>query len=204
MITVNILAYQRVDDLDFIGAASILQKASAAAPNELHVKLIAKDQVVRSSMGFDYRLGEAGDLSCDAWFLPGGPGVAEAAWAELVTALRRHVAAGRKIYAVCSGVLILAQAGLLNGMTVAVHAGKRRRLHESGCSSVQHGLVFDRWLTTNGGRTGRGVKSVDLAYQFLEDISFSARDTVIDRTEIAPPPSHPLRTSHASLLQGVR
>jgi transcriptional regulator GlxA family with amidase domain len=202
---VNILAYQRVDDLDFVGAVSILQKASSAAPNELQVRLVSRERTVRSALGFDYHVEELGDLSCDAWFLPGGPGVAEAAtWPELLNALERHAKARRKIYAICSGVLILAHAGLLGGMTVALHARKRRRLRESGCSSVQYGLVFDHWLVTNGGRIGRGVKSVDLAYQFLEDIRFSARNAVIERTEIAPPQVHSLEARHAPMFQDLR
>ncbi|GLZ37113.1 DJ-1/PfpI family protein [Actinokineospora sp. NBRC 105648] len=185
---VAVLAYPLVDALDLFGAHSVLVKA-AEADAGLRVRLAAKDRRATTSCGVSLAVGaDLADVAdADVVVVPGGRGAASAATdADLLAALRAAAERGGTFYAVCSGVLLIAAAGLAASRRVAVHHGKRALLRTHPVGEIVTGLVRDGRLCTVGGDAAPSVKSVDLAFALLADRAPGAVRAVAERMEIVP------------------
>lgn len=93
-----------------------------------------------------------GDL--DVLFVPGGFGTAN--WMEdeaILSFLRRQGETARYVTSVCSGALILAAAGLLDGYRAATHWRADGALAALGVEAVRERVVLDRNRMTGGGVT---------------------------------------------------
>src|SRR6185369_4018682 len=129
--SIGVLAYDKVSEQDalapleiFKGAALVLSGDIApwereSAPESLEVQLVTITRgVVTMQMGTqvvpDTALDD--DRLYDLLYVPGGIGSGEVAKDERVlAAIRRHHEAGKVIAANCSGVGVVARAGILNG-----------------------------------------------------------------------------------------
>lgn len=69
--------------------------------------------------------------------------------AGLLQALRAHLAAGKRIAAICAGPLVLEAAGVLHGRRATCHPGVRDRLRSA--VHVAESVVTDGLLTTSQG-----------------------------------------------------
>lgn len=172
IIRVGVVVYEDVDELDAVGVFTPLVKAAElGAPVE--PVLVGTAPVTMGAAGLAFT--GVRDLSTledvDALVVPGGRGALRAADdAHLCRALA--ATAGRRVryYAVCSGVVVLAAAGLTRGRRVAMHADKIDMLQYADVRAVSAGLVRDGELTTIGGVPATRVKSVDIAFAVLEDL----------------------------------
>lgn len=190
-LTVCVLAYPGVDELDLFGAYVPLAKAAGRDGSRLRVDLVSAEDRVLGSNGVSLLVGGRLDTveRSDAVVVPGGRGIAEvAADRRYVGPLARARDRGIPLYAVCSGALLLAAAGVLSGHWVAVHHHKRDQLAAAADCHVTAGLVKDRGICSIGGETTRAVKGVDLGFQLLRDLVPDAVEYVSDRLETRPGP----------------
>lgn len=90
----------------------------------------------------------------DVVFVPGGPGqVALMEDEEVLRFLRKQAEHARYVTSVCTGSLVLAAAGLLDGYRAACHWMSRDLLRELGVEVSQDRCVIDRNRVTGGGIT---------------------------------------------------
>jgi putative intracellular protease/amidase len=146
--SIGVLAYDKVSEQDalapleiFKGAALVLSGDISpwereAAPESLGVQLVTiTPGVVTMQMGTqvvpDTTLED--DRLYDLLYIPGGVGSGEVAKDERVLeVIRRHHEAGKVIAANCSGVGIIARAGILNGGPYTCVAAVARGLRNEG------------------------------------------------------------------------
>ncbi len=146
--SIGVLAYDKVSEQDcltpleiFKGAALVVRGDIApwpreAAPDRLEVELISIEPgVVTMQMGTqvvpDAALDD--DALYDVLYVPGGVGSGELAKNERVLELiRRHHDQGRVVAANCSGVGVIARAGILDDTPVTCVAAVARGLRNEG------------------------------------------------------------------------
>ncbi|WP_435093176.1 DJ-1/PfpI family protein [Halorubrum sp. N11] len=113
------------------------------------------------------------DEAPDLLVVPGGGWTARdgdaSAWAEAKTgdvprALSEYHAAGVRIAAVCTGAMLLAEAGLTDGRRAVTHASAIAELRGSGATVVDARVVDDGDILTAGGVTS----GLDLALYLVE------------------------------------
>jgi len=109
----------------------------------------------------------------DLLVVPGGGWTARdedaSAWAEaqkgdVPRALGEYHAAGVRTAAVCTGAMLLAEAGVTDGRRAVTHASAIDELRESGAAVVDTRVVDDGDLLTAGGVTS----GIDLALYLVE------------------------------------
>jgi len=176
--------YDGFDELDGIGPYEVFDYALGyAAEGEdragrvRYVTLDERDRVTASHgtrVGVDGVLPEpdATDVP-DLLVVPGGGWNARdeeaSAWAEaqkgdVPRALADHHAAGTRIASVCTGSMLLAEAGVTDGRRAVTHAGAIDELRDSGAEVVDARVVDDGDLLSAGGVTS----GIDLALYVVE------------------------------------
>lgn len=163
----QVLVYDGADELDVVAPFEIL----AAAGFEVELASLGSHRI-RTAHGMtllaDGLLAPAPDLLV----VPGGGWLSrapEGAWAEArrgvaPAAIAARHAAGSVVAAVCSGVMIVAAAGLLAGRPAVTHHAALAELAESGALvRADARVVDDGDLLTAGGVTS----AIDLALHLV-------------------------------------
>jgi transcriptional regulator GlxA family with amidase domain len=163
----QVLVYDGADELDVVAPFEIL----AAAGFEVELASLGSHRI-RTAHGMtllaDGLLAPAPDLLV----VPGGGWLSrapEGAWAEArrgvaPAAIAARHAAGSVVAAVCSGVMIVAAAGLLAGRPAVTHQAALAELAESGALvRADARVVDDGDLLTAGGVTS----AIDLALHLV-------------------------------------
>lgn len=119
---------------------------------------------------------------CDHLFVLSGIHMAEKDTSRLVAALRRERARGTPIGALCSGAYILARAGFLDGMQVAIHWDYHDSFMEAfpEVNLVRNVFVADEKHVTASG----GTATADLMLHLIErdhgyDLSVAVADQMV-------------------------
>ncbi len=146
--SIGVLAYDKVSEQDcltpleiFKGAALVMSGAISpwdreTSPETLDVKLVSVDRgVVTMQMGTqvipDAELDD--ETLYDILYVPGGVGSGELAKDERILELiRRHHAEGKVIAANCSGVGVIARAGIVEAAPITCVAAVARGLRNEG------------------------------------------------------------------------
>ncbi|HWO67907.1 MAG TPA: DJ-1/PfpI family protein [Umezawaea sp.] len=150
-VTVGILVFDGVTLLDVIGPHTVFTLAG------MHVQLIAE---TLTSISTDTSLRLTPDVTIDQSpqhvdiiCVPGG-GVSDAmSNTELCDFLRARATTARYVTSVCSGALVLAAAGLLDGYRAATHWATREVLKSLGVEVSTERVCMDRNRITGGGIT---------------------------------------------------
>ncbi|OYR81778.1 AraC family transcriptional regulator [Halorubrum sp. E3] len=191
---IDILLYDGFDELDGIGpyevfdyalgyaaeAASDDADGATAAERSGHVRYVTLDEREWVTASHGTRVGVDGVLpdpdggdAPDLLVVPGGGWSARnedaSAWAEaqkgnVPRALDEYHAAGVRTAAVCTGAMLLAEAGITDGRRAVTHASAVDELRESGAAVVDARVVDDGDLLTAGGVTS----GIDLALYLVE------------------------------------
>ncbi|MFC7325638.1 DJ-1/PfpI family protein [Halorubrum rutilum] len=181
---VDILLYDGFDELDGIGpyevfdyAMEYANESGGSAGRVRYVTLDERESVTASHgtrVGVDGTLPEPGAADVpDLLLVPGGGWNARdetaSAWAEarkgdVPRALAAHHGAGTRIASVCTGSMLLAEAGVTDGRRAVTHADAVDELRESGAEVVDARVVDDGDLLTAGGVTS----GLDLALYLVE------------------------------------
>ncbi len=148
---VAILLYERFTALDAIGPYEVLSRLPGA-----HVTFVARERgPLRTdndmlSLLADRAIAEV--ERCEVLLVPGGPGeVAARAGADVLDWIRAMHETSLWSTSVCTGSLILAAAGLLEGRRATGHWLALEQLRELGAQPSAERVVFDGKLVTAAG-----------------------------------------------------
>jgi len=148
---IAIVVYDRLTALDAIGPYEVLSRV----PGANVTFLAAEPGPVRTDNGMLTLLVEHSleDLANpDIVLVPGGPGeVAQRAGGPVLEWLRQADRTSTWTTSVCTGSLILAAAGLLDGKRATSHWLALEELRRLGAEPVQERVVFDGKLVTAAG-----------------------------------------------------
>ena len=158
--------YPQVTQLDFTGPFEVLKRvpqAQLTLASRAGGDLTADCGITFSGLA---RLADIDAL--DVICVPGGSGVTAALRdAEYLAQVRRLGRAAGYVTSVCSGSLILAAAGLLEGKRAACHWAWRALLAEQGVTVDESRVVRDGNVITGGGVTA----GIDFALSLAAEIA---------------------------------
>ncbi|MFU8868254.1 DJ-1/PfpI family protein [Natronococcus sp.] len=170
-VTAEILLFDGFDELDAIGPYEVLANGAAAGAS-LEVRLVTLEETDLVTASHDLRVEPQGRLGePDLLVVPGGgwttpnEGVRAAVDEGAVPdAVDGRFADGATVASVCTGAMILAEAGLLEGRPATTHQVAIDDLEESAANVVEERVVDDGDVLTAGGVTA----GIDLALWLLE------------------------------------
>ena len=164
---IAILLYENMTALDAIGPYEVLSRLPGA-----HVRFVAERAgPVRTDTGFLQLVAECSRdeiASADLLLVPGGPGeVAVRADSGALDWLRRIHATTQWTASVCTGSLLLAAAGLLEGLPATTHWAQLDTLAELGAKPRR-----ERWVSAGRIFSAAGVSAgIDLALELASRIA---------------------------------
>ncbi|UPT61702.1 MAG: DJ-1/PfpI family protein [Hyphomonadaceae bacterium JAD_PAG50586_4] len=160
------ILYPRLTQLDFTGPYEVL----ARMPNA-DVIIASKDGgELKTEMGLTFaNLRALADVErADMIMIPGGPGQTEAMQDQAFMAeVKRLGESAKYVTSVCTGSLILAAAGLLNGKRAGSHWAYRELLAMFGAIPDDARVVRDGNAITGGGVTA----GIDIALTIVADLA---------------------------------
>ncbi|MCL9814237.1 DJ-1/PfpI family protein [Natranaeroarchaeum aerophilus] len=173
--TLEILCYDGFDELDVVGPFEVFTTAADRGCS-IDVRLVTFAPTDRTTASRGLTIEADGPIGDDPDLLvvPGGGwntrGEASA-WAVTqnevaLDAIRRRHDAGTTIAAVCTGGMILATAGLLDGRPATTHASAHDQLSDHGAVPVDARVVDNGDILTAGGVTS----GIDLSLWIIEQI----------------------------------
>jgi cyclohexyl-isocyanide hydratase len=161
-----ILLYDGVEELDAVGVYEVLAKAKQLHPQlDLTVRTRAKKETVTGALGLKILAHDVrpdfGDL--DVLIVPGGPGRKEVVRDRHLLADLLEFGTEKPVASVCTGAVILKEAGLLAGRRATTHRNAFHELRDVA-TVLEERIVEDGLITTAGGVTA----SIDLGLHLLE------------------------------------
>ncbi|UHQ98584.1 DJ-1/PfpI family protein (plasmid) [Natrinema zhouii] len=190
---IAIILFGGVDELDAIAPFEVFENAREMGA-DVTVTLCTVDDTAEVTashglrIGIDHRLA---DLSPDLVLVPGGQWGARGetgAWAEaergaIPDAIGRLSGGGVSVAGVCTGGMLLAQAGITDGRPATTHASAIDDLRESGAEIIDARVVDDGDVVTAGGVTS----GLDLAFHLVRrEFGDEVADAVAERMEYEP------------------
>lgn len=165
-ITTGILIFPDAEELDFVGPWEVLTAAAQFGPGQGDrvVTIAERKEPVRCAKGLrvvpDHDFGDAPAL--DVVLVPGGQGTRrEVNNPVLIEWLRKTAASCRWVTSVCTGALLLHEAGPARGKRVTTHWAFVPTLRERGEVEV---LERIRWVRDGNLVTAAGVSAgIDMA-----------------------------------------
>jgi transcriptional regulator GlxA family with amidase domain len=150
--TLAILIFDDVEVLDFCGPFEVFSVANRfndpPAFNVLTVAKTAGPVLARGGLSVNPHHRLADCLHPDILLVPGGQGTRREVHNPAVIDWIRRVAAGAElVLSVCTGALLLAKAGLLDGLEATTHHGAIDLLRQAAPSTTVHA---DRRFVDNG------------------------------------------------------
>ncbi len=150
--TIGMLLFPGLTQLDLTGPYEVFSRL----PGTTLYLLAASREPVRTEKGMllvpDLTFREAPPL--DVLFVPGGPGIGGAMEdEEFMAFLRERGAQAAYVTSVCTGALLLAAAGLLDGYRATTHWLSLGLLRKFGVDVAEERVVVDRNRITGGGVT---------------------------------------------------
>jgi transcriptional regulator GlxA family with amidase domain len=171
---IAIVVYDGFDELDAIGPYEVFRNAADAGA-DCSVTLRTIEATDRVTASHDLRIepdGVLSDADPDLLVVPGGgwnDRSAAGAWAEAERGTIPEAAAdlhgaGVTVAGVCTGGMLLARAGVLDGRPAVTHGGALDDLRETAAEVVDARVVDDGDVLTAGGVTS----GLDLAIYLVE------------------------------------
>ncbi|WND33719.1 GlxA family transcriptional regulator [Streptomyces sp. BB1-1-1] len=168
--TVLVLLFDDVQSLDVTGPAEVFAGAEQHTPGTYRIRTASLDGApVRTSSGLtvvpDLALAKA--PVPDTLIVPGGLGSRDPG-PRLVEWLRGHGTRARRLVSVCTGAILLARAGLLDGRRATTHWAYSDRLaRDHPAVDVDPDPIFirDGHVATSAGVTS----GIDLALALVEE-----------------------------------
>jgi transcriptional regulator GlxA family with amidase domain len=158
--------YPNITQLDFTGPFEVFQRMPGA-----RIRVASRQGgLLRTDSGLVFAgLEQLADIpSCDLICVPGGLGLtATLLDAEFMTQVRRLGQSARYVTSVCTGSLVLAAAGLLEGRRATCHWAWRELLAETGVQVESARVVRDGNFITSGGVSA----GVDFALTVVAEIA---------------------------------
>ncbi|WP_198384249.1 DJ-1/PfpI family protein [Roseomonas sp. KE2513] len=198
----NIVLVPRMVQLDVTGPFEVLARVPG-----WNVSLVgATMEPVRTDRGLRIVPDATRETAAlaDLLVVPGGTGVdfamLDPAWIAFV---QRHAASAEHVFGICTGSLLLAAAGLLDGRRAGGHWQARDLLAQFGVTPSDERVTVDGRYYTSGGVTS----GIDVALQVVADLE---GETVARKIQLAieydphPPfPGGTPSTSPAEIVQAI-
>ena len=190
---VDIMMYDGVDELDALGPYEVFSNATEAGA-DIGVALVGVEDTrrVRASHGVELGPVTTYEPDPDGWLLvPGGSWTSRAsagAYAEaqrglIPDAIAEAADEGAQLAAVCTGGMLLATAGVLDGLPATTHHTATDELATAGAEVIDARVVDAGDIVTAGGVTA----GLDLAVYLLRRwFPASVATTVVERMEYRP------------------
>lgn len=141
----------------------------------------------------------------DAIFVPGGPGTADAMLDErTLQFLRARASDARYVTSICTGALILAAAGLLDGYRAGTHWAFRELLAMFDVEVVHDRVVIDRNRMTGGGVTAGIDFGLTLLTHLRDEQTARLTQLMTEYTPQPPYDSGSPETAGAALVAQMR
>lgn len=179
--TVGIVLFDGFEDLDAIGPREALSMMAMASGGRWEVVLVSEDGgQVRSSLGTRY-LADHSFESCpplDVVLVPGGDGTRrEMKNPRHLEFVKRQGRQAQWVTSVCTGALVLHQAGFLEGKRATTYWGALNELQNLGGNTT---VVSDeRWVHDGNVITAAGVSAgIDMSLyliSLLEGVEMAKR-----------------------------
>lgn len=167
---IGILLFDDVEELDFAGPLEVFG-AAARLTKQIEIVTISRHgRQVRCRYGLQVQPScSFGDCpALDLLIVPGGKGAQEAKNDSETTSFIRQQSSSAQIVSVCTGALILAEAGLLAGHKATTHHSMIKSLTEYPNVQVLPGVRYTREERVS---TSAGISAgIDLAFAIVEDI----------------------------------
>lgn len=166
--------YEDIQPLDLVGPHEVFEHASGLTGGGYHCQVVAPSPgPVRTSGGLslhaDHAIADLPPEGVDTLVVAGGRGVDRARHdAALVEWISAAAAGARRATSVCSGVFLLAAAGLLRGRRVTTHWAREaqlRREHPEATVDCDPIFIRDGRVWTSAGVTA----GMDLSLALVED-----------------------------------
>jgi uncharacterized protein (DUF427 family)/putative intracellular protease/amidase len=171
--TIDIVLFDGVDELDAVGPLEVLRGAAAHGA-DLTVRLVTRalPLEVTGNHGLRMKADAVYSLGQDILLVPGGGWVARSetgAWGEAergdwLPILKEAADAGVVMAGVCTGVMLLARAGVIGARPATTHHLARADLEAAGVRIVDQRVVDAGGLVTAGGVTS----GIDLGLHLVE------------------------------------
>ena len=155
MVSIGILIFPDVEELDFVGPFEVLSYANKVIPESTRVMLVAETpEPVRAFNGLrvipDVTIADCPPL--DVLIIPGGFGRRAAMKNEvLLNFIKDRQATLRFTTSVCTGSFLLAEAGLLKGKKATTYHSFFAELESYGIQVVTAKVVREGSIITAGG-----------------------------------------------------
>lgn len=155
MITIGILIFSQVEELDFVGPFEVLNYVNKIQPNSTKVLLVAETaEVICAFNGMkvipDTTLGDCPDL--DILVVPGGQGrFAAMQNIPIKEFIQKQMIAATYVTSVCTGAFLLAEAGLLAGKKATTYHTAFSELESYSVQVISSKVVQDGKIITAGG-----------------------------------------------------
>jgi uncharacterized protein (DUF427 family)/putative intracellular protease/amidase len=173
MTHIDIVLYDGVDELDVVGPLEVLRSAAGAGA-DLTVRLVCRAEPleVRAAHGLRLQADAVYEPGADVLVVPGGGWRTRSeagAWGEAergdwLPLLRAAAASGTVMAGVCTGVMLLARAGVVGDRPATTHRGARDELAATGAEVRDERVIDDGDLVTAGGVTS----GIDLGLRLVE------------------------------------
>jgi transcriptional regulator GlxA family with amidase domain len=165
----DMVVFDGVDELDVVGPVEVLRRAAAIGA-DVQVRLCSRTAVSWVSGSFGMRFQPDAEFKpgdAEVVIVPGGGWVARSdagAWAEVrrgqwLPLLSEAAGSGSVMAGVCTGVLLLAHAGVIGARRATTHHDARADLAALGATVVAQRVVDEGTVVTSGGVTS----GIDLA-----------------------------------------
>ncbi len=185
MTSIAILVFDGVEELDFVGPWEVFAAWASQHPDDgVEVFTVAVTPppiqcAKRLRVLCDRALSELGEV--DVLVVPGGSGTRPLMDdANVLDVLRKAAARGTVVASVCTGSLLLAKAGLLDGQPATTHWSALQRLAEAGKDIEVR--PDDRFVDNGAVLTAAGVSAgIDLALHLVARLSSVTRAKEVRR-----------------------
>jgi transcriptional regulator GlxA family with amidase domain len=171
---IDIVVYDGFDELDAIGPYEVFENAASAGA-DCETSLVTVEPTERVTASHGLRIepdGVLADADPDLLVVPGGgwnDRSVAGAWTEaergtIPDAVADLHESGTTVAGVCTGGMLLARAGILDGRLAVTHGGAMADLRETAAEAVEARVVDDGDVLTAGGVTS----GLDLACYLVE------------------------------------
>lgn len=155
MITIGILIFNQVEELDFVGPFEVLSYVNKIEPNSTKVLLVAESSdLVHAYNGLriipDTTINACSEL--DVLIVPGGKGRLSAMKNTVIKEfIQKQTSTAQYIASVCTGAFLLAEAGLLTGKKATTYHTAFPELKSYSVEVSPAKVVQDGKIITSGG-----------------------------------------------------
>ncbi len=170
MITIGILIFDQVEELDFVGPFEVLSYVNKIQPNSTKVLLLAESSAVVQAFNGMRILPDTTINSCpqlDVLIVPGGKGRLGAMKNAIITEfIQKQTSTAQYIASVCTGAFLLAEAGLLTGRKATTYHTAFPELEAYSVQVLPSKVVQDGNLITAGGVSS----GLELGFYLLREL----------------------------------